>query len=327
MKILWCVYYVTQRQWDVETRSLASRFGVLAGPEMNQSHLFSEWPPAGTDDVRKVALLHQLQHLDASYPGGLEAYIASARKLLSAAERGENPLDHWTPSVPEDGFDLAPGTPAYREYELLGIDLAEAGALAFVVPAGGLGERLGFQGVKFALPSESSTGMSVLAVYCGYIQALEQLANAKCRGTDEAPSRITLPLAIMVSDDTDTGIRELLEASDYFGLTRAQVTILKQEKVAALRDAEGAFAMADDFTIATKPHGHGDVHFLLHSSGTAQRWLDQGVRYMHFFQDTNTLYFSNFLATLGVSAKHGLAVGVGCFSNPVICMPSGRHSQ
>ena len=37
-------------------------------------------------------------------------------------------------------------------------------AVAFVVPAGGLGERLGFHGVKFALPSEISTGASVLRV-------------------------------------------------------------------------------------------------------------------------------------------------------------------
>ena len=26
--------------------------------------------------------------------------------------------------------------------------------------------------------------------------------------------------------------------------------------------------------MATKPHGHGDIHFLLHSSGTAQRWAN-----------------------------------------------------
>jgi len=34
------------------------------------------------------------------------------------------------------------------------------------------------------------------------------------------------------------------------------------------------------------------------------------VRWLHFFQDTNTLYFSNFLATLGVSATHQVAVNL-----------------
>ena len=42
--------------------------------------------------------------------------------------------------------------------------LAQAGKLGYVVPAGGLGERLGYHGVKFALPSEISTGASVLRV-------------------------------------------------------------------------------------------------------------------------------------------------------------------
>ena len=64
------------------------------------------------------------------------------------------------------------------------------------------------------------------------------------------------------------------------------------------------------YEIATKPHGHGDIHFLLHSSGTCQRWYDGGVRWLHFFQDTNTLYFSNFLATVGVSATHDVAVNL-----------------
>ena len=40
--------------------------------------------------------------------------------------------------------------------------------------------------------------------------------------------------------------------------------------------------------VATKPHGHGDIHFLLHSSGTAQRWAAEGRKWLYFFQATNT---------------------------------------
>lgn len=36
--------------------------------------------------------------------------------------------------------------------------------------------------------------------------------------------------------------------------------------------------------LLTKPHGHGDVHFLMHSSGTAKRWLESGIRWIMFFQ-------------------------------------------
>ena len=62
--------------------------------------------------------------------------------------------------------------------------------------------------------------------------------------------------------------------------------------------------------MATKPHGHGDIHFLLHSSGTAQRWAAEGRKWLYFFQDTSTLYFAHFLATVGVTAASGAAVNM-----------------
>ena len=130
--------------------------------DLGQGHIFEAWPAAGVDEDKKKACLAQCHQLDKSYPGGLGAYVASARKLLGQSQRGENPLDGWMPSVPADGVDVTPGTPEYQKYELAG--LAQAGKLGYVVPAGGLGERLGYHGVKFALPSEISTGASVLRV-------------------------------------------------------------------------------------------------------------------------------------------------------------------
>ena len=303
-------------------------------------------------------MLAQLAKLEANYPGGLPAYIRSARNLLGQSVRGENPLEGWSPSVPDDGFDLRPGSDEFEKYEERG--LAEAAHMAFAVPAGGLGERLGFSGVKFALPAEISTGSTVLQVYISYILALQRHAEAK------SGERCRLPLAIMVSDDTAEGIQRLLELNGHFGLEPAQVTLLKQEKVAALGDSDARLALkgGSPFEMATKPHGHGDlrsleriglkprspakgcslshlsrvaasrhiglqpltpikgcslethrvaashtvgigagdIHFLLHSSGTAQRWAAEGRKWLYFFQDTNTLYFAHFLATVGVTA-------------------------
>lgn len=49
---------------------------------------------------------------------------------------------------------------------------------------------------------------------------------------------------------------------------------MKQEKVAALTDNDAHFALeeGDPYTLDTKPHGHGDVHTLLASSGLARAW-------------------------------------------------------
>ena len=51
----------------------------------------------------------------------------------------------------------------------------------------------------------------------------------------------------------------------------AQVTLLKQQKVAALADAQARFAAAGPYAVQAKPHGHGDLHALLHASGIAAR--------------------------------------------------------
>ena len=62
-------------------------------------------------------MLGQLEKLNSNYPGGLAAYLSSARTLLTQSVKGENPLSGWSPSVPDDGFDLALGTDAFKAFE------------------------------------------------------------------------------------------------------------------------------------------------------------------------------------------------------------------
>ena len=66
-----------QADW-LSQQALAAR---LAGDELGQAHLFADWPAAGAEDERKASLLAQCAALDASYPGGLAAYVASGRLL------------------------------------------------------------------------------------------------------------------------------------------------------------------------------------------------------------------------------------------------------
>ena len=218
-----------------------------------------------------------------------------------AAAKAENPLDGWTPSVPKDGFQPSVGSDVFMDYEDIGAH--EVKGCCFVIPAGGLGERLGFSGVKFALPAELVTGCCVLEVYCAYLRAFQTLAEQRSK----EPCR--LPLVIMASGDTELGIKTLLQKNKFFGLEEGQVTILLQEKVAALANGDALLSM-DGYKVGTKPHGHGDVHFLLHASGLVRRWHEEGRKWILFFQDTSTLYLTTFLCSLGVSAKHGLHANV-----------------
>lgn len=64
------------------------------------------------------------------------------------------------------------------------------------------------------------------------------------------------------------------------------MTLIKQEKVPCLSDNAAHLCLepSDPFTLQTKPHGHGDVHSLLHSSGLAKQWHKQGLKWVCFFQ-------------------------------------------
>ena len=48
------------------------------------------------------------------------------------------------------------------------------GATAFVLVAGGLGERLGYKGIKLELPAEITTGKPFLQLYIEHILALQE---------------------------------------------------------------------------------------------------------------------------------------------------------
>src|SRR5690606_31422171 len=122
---------------------------------------------------------------------------------------------------------LVSGTKEFAEAEEIGLE--QCGRTGFVLVAGGLGERLGYQGIKVALPVEIVTEQCYLQYYIEYILEFQR----RSRIIKNEPE-LTLPLAIMTSGDTHEPTVALLEKNDYFGMPRDQLTILKQEKVPAL---------------------------------------------------------------------------------------------
>ncbi|KAL6212010.1 hypothetical protein ACLB2K_017233 [Fragaria x ananassa] len=265
--------------------------------EMGQTHLFEHWDEPGVDDDEKKAFFDQVARLNSSYPGGLVSYIKTARELLADSKAGKNPFDGFTPSVPT-GETLTFGDDSFMSFEETGVK--EVQKAAFVLVAGGLGERLGYNGIKVALPRETTTGTCFLQ---HYIETILALQDASCK-LSEGECQTKIPLVIMTSDDTHSRTLELLESNYYFGMEPTQVKLLKQEKVACLDDNDARLAIepCNKYRIQTKPHGHGDVHSLLYSSGLLNEWSDAGLRWVLFFQDTNGLLFNAIPASLGVSA-------------------------
>ncbi|PWA99511.1 UDP-sugar pyrophosphorylase [Artemisia annua] len=266
--------------------------------ELGQVHLFQHWPDPGVDDHYKKALLDQVDILNSSYPGGLSSYIKTARELLADSKAGRNPFDGFTPSVPS-GEVLTFGDDKFMQYEEIGVK--EVRNAAFVLVAGGLGERLGYNGIKVALPTETTTGTCFLQYYIESILALSEASFKQAQGE----FRRDVPFVIMTSDDTHERTLQLLESNAYFGMKPTQIKLLKQEKVACLADNDARLALDPNnkYIIQTKPHGHGDVHALLYSSGLLKEWKDAGLRWVLFFQDTNGLLFKGIPSALGVSAS------------------------
>lgn len=250
-------------------------------------------------EADRSSRVQQLNAIDGILPGGLKGYLQRARSLLKDAQAGTNPFAGLTPQVP-DGANLSgscgPGSETFAEMERLG--MKELSGCAFCLVAGGLGERLGFPGIKFGIVSDVITEMTFIQLYCSFILACQKYARKESGKSD-----LLLPFAIMTSGDTHQHTVELMAKNEFYGLNPAQVNIVKQEKVPALLDVDARIAAKEGF-IETKPHGHGDVHGVLHQHGLSKRWAREGRKWLFVFQDTNPLSFRILCATLGVSAKN-----------------------
>ncbi|KAL0314374.1 UNVERIFIED_CONTAM: Peroxisome biogenesis protein 1 [Sesamum angustifolium] len=208
--------------------------------EMNQSHLFEHWPEPGVEDDEKRAFFDQVARLNASYPGGLASYIKTARELLADSKAGKNPYEGFTPSVPS-GEILTFADDNFIRYEEAGV--REARKAAFVLVAGGLGERLGYNGgsasslllehvsynitLNLFLPYKRPAASCNRGLMLCHDSTLAEHFS-KCEGPTE------IPLAIMTSDDTHSRTLELLEKNAYFGMKTSQVKLLKQAIPASL---------------------------------------------------------------------------------------------
>ena len=218
--------------------------------------------------------------------------MVRGRKFLEDSKNNVNPFEHFKPEVPT-GFNMNPGEALFEEMERMGLE--ELKNLTIVLIAGGLGERLGYSGIKIDLPvTILEDNFCYLRYYLEHAMAYAERAGIS-----------HIPFAIMVSGDTESRTLDLLQKNNYFGYNKEWIDLIKQENVPALIDNQANIAFEEDtFEIVTKPHGHGDVHTLLYQSGLCQKWVDQGKLWMIFIQDTNSLAMKCLPSVLGVSKQN-----------------------
>ncbi|EGR28427.1 hypothetical protein IMG5_175820 [Ichthyophthirius multifiliis] len=256
---------------------------------IGQSHLLKDFNKYNSQQQQEF--IDQINKLNQTYPGGLKEYTERAKKLLKEACENVNPYEGFQPEVPVGQQINFSSFEEVEKYESVGRE--ELRSTGFVLVAGGLGERLGYQGIKIGIPIELTTRQTFLEYYMDFIKAYGNETE----------------LAIMTSDDTYKLTIELLEKNNYFNFPKERLTIMKQEKVPAMLDNDARFAqIPNSLLIETKPHGHGDVHTLLHQHKLTEKWLKQGKKWVIFFQDTNPLVFRSLPSVLGVSKSKNLEV-------------------
>ncbi|GBG63393.1 hypothetical protein CBR_g38016 [Chara braunii] len=267
-----------------------------------QEHLFAHWPSAGHQDADKHRFFKQINTWRPSSLPVSQQIWRMAQHFLTFVETA---ADYTCRRQVPSGERLQFATEEFIAFEREGVKAA--GDAAFVLVAGGLGERLGYSGIKVALPCQTTTGVCFLQLY---IESILALQDASRRGSEGSNFVRRIPLVIMTSGDTHWKTEALLKSNRYFGMDEDQVILLKQEKVACLEDNDARMALepSNMFAIQTKPHGHGDVHRLLYTSGLLPKWKTAGLKWVLFFQDTNGLLFKSIPASLGVSATRGYDV-------------------
>ena len=272
--------------------------------ETNQTETIERYN--NSNDEEKKSFIEQINSLEKATPGGIKDYLKRAKILLEESKNNVNPFKDYTPEVPL-GFDLKVGSDQFYELDQLGF--AQIENTVFVLVAGGLGERLGYPDIKIGIETDLITKRKFIELYIEFIKAFEN----RIKRNKKLEENWCIPLCIMTSDDTHKKTVELLEKNKNFGLKEGQISIVKQEKCPAIIDNECHLALKKDkLLIETKPHGHGDIHYLLYKSGKVNDWISQGKKYLVLFQDTNILAFNCIPSAIGSSIKLKLDINSIC---------------
>ena len=265
--------------------------------EVGQSEIVKKLKEVSKDE--QEAFINQINELDSVCRGGIKDYIKRAKVLLANSEQKKNSFHEYKIEVPNEIPHIKVGNEEFYELEKIGFN--ELKTSVFVLVAGGLGERLGYKGIKIGLQTELVTLRPYIELYIGTILAYEN----RVKKIEKVSPDWFIPFCIMTSGDTHEGTVALLKKHSNFGMKENQIILIKQHKLPAILDNECHLSLLKDkFLIQTKPHGHGDIHYLLYQSGLAQKWINEGRKYMIQFMDTNALAFNCVLSTIGVSVKY-----------------------
>ena len=137
--------------------------------ELNQEHVIEKFHKSSKTEQQNFLI--QFNKLDKICRGGIKGYLIRAKKLLEESKNKTNHLNDTIIEIPDNIPHIEIGTPEFFELDQLGFNhLKET---VFVLVAGGLGERLGYSGIKIGLPNDLITLRTYIEVYTDYIKLMK----------------------------------------------------------------------------------------------------------------------------------------------------------
>lgn len=236
------------------------------------------------DEAARANLFAELEALD------LELLRELARMFERPASDGPAPA-----LGPPGTFPLRRDAAQEREAAeavAKGRELLAAGAVGYVLVAGGQGSRLGLDGPKGLFPVGPVSRRVLFDFHARRLLA--------ARETYGAP----IHWYVMTSQANDAETRAAFERASYYGLGRESVHFFSQEMLPAL-STDGKILMKDRGSLFLAPNGHGGSLWALQRSGCLEHARAQGLRHLSYFQVDNPLARPADPLFLGLHALRG----------------------
>ena len=219
---------------------------------------------------------------------------------------------------PISGLRLSAIEKRKAEFEKIGVQAIQAGKVAAVLLAGGMGTRLGVDGPKGAYDIGVTKPLYI------FEQQMKNLAevNKKCG--------VFVPLYIMTSDKNHDQTVGFWKEHGYFGYPETEVHFFKQDMAPAV-DYEGKIILERKDTPALSPNGNGGWFTSMQRAGFVDDVKKRGVEWLNIYAVDNVLQRIADPVFVGATIDSGVNCGakVICKTNPyekvgVLCMDGDK---
>ena len=233
-----------------------------------QEHVFRWWDDLTINEQK--TLLNQLRLTDFTLLQDFIEKHTKGNKLISPEATTLEPPDIIP--IPQNDSQKALSDEAGE----IGKNAIEAGTVAVVTVAGGLGTRLGANRPKGMLPISPIMGKSIFQLHAEKIQAMMKKYDT------------VIPWYIMTSLNNDEMTRNFFEENRYFGLSIDNVSFFTQGVLPVI-DLQGKLLMDSKSSIVTSPNGHGGTLLALKERGILSNMNERGIKHIFYHQVDNIL--------------------------------------